>query len=57
MSSLMLESARGENLRSRPRWPDSVQSDAVAARIAEFALAPERAFDLQFRQWLDQRKK
>lgn len=57
MSSLILEAVRGENLRNRPRWPDSLPSDAVSAQIAEYALAPERAFDLQFRQWLDQRTK
>lgn len=56
MSKLILEAVRGANLRSRPRWPEQLQTDSAYRQILEYSLAPERAFDLQFQGWLDQRK-
>ena len=56
MSNLILAAVRGENLRNRPRWPEQAENDPAYGEILEYALAPERAFDLQFERWLDQRK-
>jgi creatinine amidohydrolase len=56
MSNLILEAVRGANLRSRPRWPEQIESDSAYGQILEYALAPERAFDVQFQRWLDQHK-
>ena len=56
MSSLIFEAVRGENMRSRPRWPEQAETDSAYDQILEYALAPERAFELQFQRWLDQHK-
>ena len=55
MAGLILQAVRGENLRSRPRWPEPVQDDAVYGQIVEYALGPEHEFELKFQRWLDQR--
>jgi creatinine amidohydrolase/Fe(II)-dependent formamide hydrolase-like protein len=56
MSSLIFEAVRGENMRSRPRWPEQAETDSAYDQILEYALAPERVFELQFQRWLDQHK-
>lgn len=56
ISNLILEAVRGENLRSRPRWPEQAETDPALRQILEYVLEPERAFDLQFERWLDQHK-
>jgi creatinine amidohydrolase len=57
MSGLILRAVRGENLRSRPRWPEPVQNDPTYDQIVEYALEPEREFDLKLERWLGQHKK
>ena len=56
MSKLILAAVRGENLRTRPRWPDALQADPASDQILEYARAPDRALDAQFERWLEQRK-
>ena len=56
MSDLILTAVRGENLRARPRWPEQLQSDPASGQILESSLAPDRALDVQFEQWLNQHK-
>lgn len=55
MADLILQALRGENLRSRPRWPEPAPNDPVYEQIVEYALSPEHEFELKFQRWLDQR--
>lgn len=57
MSGLILRAVRGENLRSRPRWPEPVQNDPTYDQVVEYALEPEREFDLKLERWLGEHKK
>jgi hypothetical protein len=54
---LILQAVRGENFRSRPRWPDSMQNDPGYRQVVEYALEPEREFELKFERWRGQQKK
>jgi hypothetical protein len=51
MTDLILQAVRGENLFTRPRWPDPLQSDPEYAQFVEYALQPDREFDLRFQRW------
>jgi creatinine amidohydrolase/Fe(II)-dependent formamide hydrolase-like protein len=56
VTGLVLDAVRGQNLRTRPRWPEPLQDDPVHDRILESALRPEREFDAKFERWLDEHK-
>ena len=47
MTDLILQAVRGENLRTRPRWPEPLQNDPEDAQIVEQILKPEREFEMQ----------
>jgi creatinine amidohydrolase len=55
MTDLILQAAHGENLFTRPRWPDPLQADPEHAQFIEYALQPEREFDQRFEGWLEKR--
>jgi creatinine amidohydrolase len=55
MTDLILQAVRGENLRTRPRWPEPLESDPEHDQIIEQALGPEREFEMKFARWLDAR--
>ena len=55
MTDLILQAVRGENLFTRPRWPGPLQSDPEYAQFVEYALQPDREFDLRFERWLGTR--
>ena len=57
MADLILRAVRGENLLSRPRWPEPVQNDPAYAQVVEDILAPEREFEVKLERWLSERKK
>ena len=57
VAGLILDAVRGENLRTRPRWPEPLEGDPVHHQILERALAPEREFDATFERWLNDHKK
>ena len=57
MSELILRAVRGENLRTRPRWPEPLQADPTYDQIVEDILEPEREFDLKLERWFGQHKK
>ena len=57
VASLILKAVHGEDLRTRPRWPEPLEADPVHDRILERALGPEREFEAKFERWLDQHKK
>jgi creatinine amidohydrolase len=57
MTDLILQAVRGENLHNRPRWPGSVQNDPDYAQILDYALEPDREFELTFERWLGERQK
>ena len=57
MAGLILQAVRGENLFGRPRWPGPVENDPAYRQIVEYALDPDREFDLKFQRWLGQRRK
>jgi creatinine amidohydrolase len=57
MTGLILQAVRGQNLRGRPRWPEPIQTDPSYGQIVEYALGPDREFDLKFQAWLGQRQK
>jgi hypothetical protein len=56
MTDLILRAVRGENLRTRPRWPEPLQNDPVDAQIVEQVLQPEREFETKFERWLGERR-
>jgi creatinine amidohydrolase/Fe(II)-dependent formamide hydrolase-like protein len=56
MTDLILQAVRGENMFTRPRWPDPVRSDPEYGPILESALQPEREFEQKLERWLEQRK-
>ena len=56
MSDLILQAVRGENLFTRPRWPDPLKGDPEHDQIVEQALRPEREFEMKFERWLGQRR-
>ena len=56
MTTLILQALRGENLHTRPRWPEPLQNDPEHAQIVAQALEPERAFEMKFENWLRERK-
>ena len=57
MSDLILRATRGENLFSRPRWPEPLQSNSDYAELVADVLAPERDFELELERWLLQRQR
>lgn len=56
MTDLILQAVRGENLRTRPRWPGPLQNDPEYGQIVEQALQPEREFEMTFERWLGERR-
>ena len=56
MADLILESVRGQNLRSRPRWPEPIQNDPAYATILQSALTPESEFEAKLERWLAAQK-
>jgi creatinine amidohydrolase len=56
MTALILQAVRGENLRTRPRWPGPLLNDPEYVQFVEQALQPEREFETKFERWLDERK-
>ena len=56
MTDLILQAVHGENLLTRPRWPGPLQDDPEYLRFVEYALHPERDFELKLVRWLSQRK-
>ena len=55
MTDLIVEAVRGENLFTRPRWPDPLQADPEYAQFIEYALQPDREFEQRFEHWLETR--
>jgi creatinine amidohydrolase len=55
MTDLIVQAVRGENLRTRPRWPEPLQNDPVHDEILEQVLRPEREFEMKFERWLSER--
>lgn len=55
MTGLILQAVRGENLLTRSRWPEPLQSDPEHDQIVEQALQPEREFETKFERWLGER--
>jgi creatinine amidohydrolase len=56
MTDLILQAVHGENLRTRPRWPEPLQNDPEDAQIAEQVLQPEREFEMKFERWMGERR-
>ena len=56
MTDLILQAVRGENLLTRPRWPEPLQNDPEYGQIVEQVLQPEREFELKFERWLGERR-
>jgi creatinine amidohydrolase len=56
MTNLIMQGIRGENLFTRPRWPDPLKSDPEHDQIVEQALQPEREFESKFERWLVDRR-
>jgi len=56
MADLILRAVRGENLLSRPRWPEPVQNDPAYVQVVEDILEPEREFELKLERWLSERR-
>lgn len=48
---------RGENLFSRPRWPEPLTGNPDYARLVDDVLAPEREFERELEHWLLQRRR
>jgi creatinine amidohydrolase len=55
MTDLILQAVRGENLRTRARWPEPLQNDPEQGPILEQILRPEREFEMKFERWLAER--
>lgn len=57
MTDLILHATRGEDLFSRPRWPEPLQSNPDYAQLVDDILAPERDFERELERWLVQRRR
>lgn len=56
-TDLILRAVRGENLRSRPRFPESIPDNPAIAGALGRALENEESFQRKLDDWLAQRRK